>query len=537
MMLENPYLLVGALIIPLMLLGLLGLLALLAVLTRSWRDKIQRDLKRTQRDIRRIRTTIRQAALEMSHISLEDPEPYRTQYTAFKAQLNEVENKNKELEKQYIAVQEKIHKVGGGDLFTSLTNPYNWYSLRGDVGSLRDDVSEIQKSLDSVGERERAIREIGWTTAQKVRSVHQYLNEVRGAFDLLLAKNMAGGALDAAIQECEACQERIGSLPVYFLASDRGAVIQASDKGTITRAYDIALDTETRLDSLSTQTRDWDEGYSQLQGKVDQMQTAVDDLELIIQDMPTGLVLSQERAQFEGSKVVSQNLNATAARPTVEDIGSLEKEVDHITRTSKDMSMKLAQASHEFDQLAGELGTITANLDSTSRKMSSLGRSPIYPLAWGKSAAAINGMKSRLAEMGGIQAPRTAKQVTIDLSHCLKINQGLDSLCAHVDQIEQEHVELERIFSASEFQDIDGWLAEAHQNVIRIQVYAPENWARSEAVAELPADLMSLEKELLRLAPDSVPQPVQETDLKLLIKQLARFKYRFRRNARAPIPD
>jgi len=517
MMLENPYLTAGILIVPLILLGLLGILALLAVLIRSWRGRIQRDLKRTQRDIRRIRSTARQIALDMSDFSLEDPEPYRAQYTAFQAQIREVENKNKELETKYIAVQERIRKVGSGNLLATLTNLHNWYSLRGDVQVLRDDVSGIQKSLDTLGEHERAIQEIGWTTAQKVRSVHQKLEQVREAVNLLLAKNIGGDALDAAIRECNACQEQIGSLPVYFLAGDSKAVIQASDKSTIIQAYSTALDTETRLDSLTAQTREWDQGHSQLRGKVDQMVTAVDDLEEIIQDMPAGLVLSQERAQFEGSKVISQNLNAAAARPTAEDIKSLGKEVDHITRTSKDMSMKLAQARYEFDQLAEELDAVTANLGSTSRKMASLGTSAIYPVAWGKSTAAINGMKSRVTEMGGIEAARTARQVTADLKQCLKLKQGLDSLLAHVDQIEMEHIELENIFSVPEFQYIDGWLAEAHQHVSRAQVYAPENWARADGAAQLPADLMSVEKELLRLAPDSVPQPVLETELQGLL--------------------
>jgi chromosome segregation ATPase len=339
------------------------------------------------------------------------------------------------------------------------------------------------------------------------------LEQVREEFNVLHAKNMGGEALDAAVRECEAYQAQIGSLPVYFLAGDKGAVIQASDKSAVIQAYSAALDTETGLDSLSNQTRGWDESHSQLQEKVDQMDTAVDELEGIIRDMPAGLVLSQERAQFEGSKVVSQNLYAAAARLSVEDIESLGKEVDHITRTSKDMGMILAQARYEFNQLSDELGAVTASLDSTSRKMASLGTSSIYPVAWGKSAAAVNGMKSRLAEMGGIDNPRTARQVTVDLKQCLKLKQGLEGLSAHVDQIELDHIELENIFSAPEFQDIDGWLSEAHQLVSWIQVYAPDNWARTDAAADLPADLMSVEKELIRLAPDSVPQPALETEL------------------------
>ena len=511
---DNLYLLVLLLLIPL-LLFIAGLIFYLLV--RSWRTKTRRDLNRSQKDLRRLRNERNLIRSDLDNFSDQEPEPYGSQLSVTRGQLSEVSEGIKKLERSYISINERIRGLESRGAVSVFKNPTSWRSFYREVQDLRQDVSEIGKSLAAAQETQTALHEIAWATACEVRTVNPRLEEVRADLDLLHTKNLSGPLLDSAFYEIESIQARIAAIPVYFLSNEKSVVIQDANKSEVVEAHNTLDELNSNLDELSRRAQEWEEQYERMQTALSKMGVDVGELETLISDMPPDLQLSQEKAQYEGSMAVSQNLAASAAHSLIEELETTAKEANQVSRSSRELSAKLGKAKREFNHLALAIETTTRKLEAVSEKMADLATREIYPVAWEASTGKLSDIKSRSTEIGGITKERRIGDISQDLRTCARLNSSLDSLFEHVQSIQSEHVKLEKIFSGAEYQGVDTWLADAHQTVRQAQEFAAENWPRTESVSSLPEDLLDLEKELLRLVPDTVPQPLLETGLGTLL--------------------
>ena len=111
---------------------------------------------------------------------------------------------------------------------------------------------------------------------------------------------------------------RINPNPELLKSADQKTVYKQADKETIIKTYAILSDTQPKLEEQLTQAHSWENQYSNVVEKVLLMRGTVSGVEGTLKSMPTELMLSSSKTQFDQIKVVSQNLNATISRLEIE---------------------------------------------------------------------------------------------------------------------------------------------------------------------------------------------------------------------------
>ena len=512
---ETSLLLTGLLLVSIFILFVIGVLFLLVL---YWQHKTERDIKKARREIRRLQSEHRLLTIETQVYSADDPEPYGVQAASLATQLEITNSQIQDLLRQYAYLNEKTRQRDSKRWRRALYAPYFWYLSRQDFASLDKNLAAVGTSLDSAIDFKQVFRKLEWQIALQSRDVNQLQLQLFTLLDSLHAKNLQGDALESAIREAENCHSALAQIPNYLTSADKKTVHERADKETIIKAHAILSDTQPKLEELLTQAQSWENQYSNVVEKVLLMRGTVSGVEGTLKSMPAELMLPSNKTQFDQIKVVSQNLNATISRLEVEKMDQVAVEASRINQTMLDMDDQLTKLRRGFEYLSTAILELSTSLKRESQHFTALGTAPVYPIAWGTSIDTLSGINLEAAKVGSINKQRDPKQVEEDLDQAARLNAELKTLTQYRQQIEIQHSELTAILATPEFQQVDEWLGYAQQIAERTQQFSPENWERGEAVSSLPSDMMELEKEILRLVPDSVLVPVEETDITALLE-------------------
>ncbi len=512
---ETSLLFTGLLLVSIFVLVVFGVLFLLV---RYWQYKTERDIKKARREIRRLQSEHRLLTFETQVYSADDPEPYGTPAASLAAQLEITNSQIQDLLRQYASLNEKTRQRDSKRWRRALHAPYIWYLLRKDVASLDNNLAAVGLSLDSATDFKQAFRKLEWQIALQSRDVNQLQLQLFTLLDSLRAKNLQGDTLETAIREAENCNSALAQIPNYLTSADQKTVHERTDKETIIKAYAILSATQPKLEEMLTQAQSWENQYSNVVEKVLLMRGTVSGVEGTLKSMPAELMLSSNKTQFDQIKVVSQNLNATISKLEVEKIDQVAGEASRLNQTALDMDDQLTKLRRGFEYLSSAILKLSTSLKRESQHFTALGTAPVYPIAWGTSIDTLSEINMQAAKVGSENKARDPKQIEGDLAQAVRLNAELKTLTRYRQQIESQHSELTAIFATPEFQQVDEWLGYAQQIAERTQQFSPENWERGEAVSNLPPDLVELEKEILRLVPDSVLMPVEETDITALLE-------------------
>ncbi|MFC2054496.1 hypothetical protein ACFLV7_09410 [Chloroflexota bacterium] len=512
---ETSSLLTGLVLISIFILVVIGVLFLLVL---YWQHKTERDIKKARREIRRLQSEHRLLTIETQVYSADDPEPYGVLAASLATQLEITSSQIQDLLRQYAYLNEKTRQRDSRRWRVALHAPYFWYLTRQDVTSLYNKLAAVETSLDSAMDFKQAFRKLEWKIALQARDVNQLQLQLFTFLDSLRAKNLQGNALKTAIREAESCHSALTQIPNYLTSADQKAVHERADKETIIKTYAILSDTQPKLEEQLTQAQSWENQYSNVVEKVLLMRGTVSGVEGTLKSMPAELMLTSSKTQFDQIKVVSQNLNATISRLEVEKMDQVAVEASRLNQTALDMDDQLTKLRRMFEYLSSAILELSTGLKRESHHFTALGTAQVYPIDWGTSIDTLSGINMQAAKVGSINKTRDPKQVEEDLSQAAMLNIELKTLTRYREQIESQHSELTAIFATPEFQQVDEWLGYAQQIAERTQQFSPENWESDEAVSSLPSDLVELEKEILRLAPDSVLVPVEDTNITALLE-------------------
>lgn len=512
---ETSLLLTSLLLISILILVVIGFLFLLVL---YWQHKTESDIKKAHREIRRLQSEHRLLTIETKVYSADDPEPFGVQAASLATQLEITNSQIQDLLQQYVCLNEKTRQRDSRRWRRTFNAPYFWYRSRQDVASLDNNLAAVGTLLDSAIDLKQAFRKLEWQVALQAREVNQLQLQLFTLLDSLRAKNLQGNALEIAIREAESCHSALTQIPNYLKSADQKTVYKQADKETIIKTYAILSDTQPKLEEQLTQAHSWENQYSNVVEKVLLMRGTVSGVEGTLKSMPTELMLSSSKTQFDQIKVVSQNLNATISRLEIEKMDQVAVEASRLNQTALDMDDQLTKLRRLFEHLSSAILELSTSLKRESQHFTALGTAPVYPIAWGTSIDTLSGINTQAARVGSINKSRDLKQVEEDLDQATRLNAELKTLTRYRQQIETQHSELTAILATPEFQQVDEWLGYAQQIAERTQQFSPENWELGDAVSSLSPDLVELEKIILRLVPDSVLVPVEETDITSLLE-------------------
>jgi chromosome segregation ATPase len=512
---ETSFLLTGLLLVLIFIFVVIGVLFLLI---HYWQHKTERDIKKARREIRRLQSEHQLLTFETQIYSSEDPEPYGVQAASLATHLEVTYSQIQDLLRQYASLNEKTRQRDSKRWRRAIHAPYFWYQLRQDVASLNNNLASVGTSLDSAMDFKQAFRKLEWQIALQARDVNQLQLQLFTLLDSLRAKNLQGDSLETAVREAENCNSALAQIPNYLTSASQKTVHERADKETIIKAYAILSETQPKLEEMLTQVQSWENQYSNVVEKVLLMRGTVSSVEGTLKSIPAELMLSSNKTQFDQIKVVSQNLNATISKLEVEKMDQVAGEASRLNQTALDMDDQLTKLRRGFEYLSSAILELSTSLKRESQHFTALGTAPVYPIAWESSVDTLSGINMQAAKVGSINKTRVPKQVEEDLGQAARLNTEIKTLTQYRQQIETQHSELTAILATPEFQQVDEWLGYAQQIAERTQHFSPENWERGEAVSNLPPDLVELEKEILRLVPDSVLVPVEETDITALLE-------------------
>jgi DNA repair exonuclease SbcCD ATPase subunit len=505
----------GVWIIPLV---LLGSVLLLFLLVRYWQKTTQRDLKYIRSELRRYQTLRRELELVSQGYSTADPEPFGSRVVELREQLIQLDGQLQILERQQVAIQEKTR-------FTSLSRwqaiigaPFWWFNIRQEITTQSKNLAGIQSMVSGAKNIRNKLAGLPWETALQARQVRELKQQLAGKIEKLSGNKVHGDSLDTLLQHQSDLQAALNQIPVYFFQAEQENVLEKADPQTTAQVHAILNETRPKLEEMLIKTGQWEAQYAETTSKVARMRQALDRLGPLLDKPPAGLDLAPIQTQIGQLNIIAQNLQATLSRLEVESMQVVANEAAKVYQAARDINRQLKNAHQQHNALNQILAELGDDLSKLSDQFATLGTSPVHPIAWGVSRNVLTDISRKAGVIGPAQKARQPQQVEQDLNTASQLNIQQKELTATCQQMAVWHAELIKLIESPDLSQGIAWVQSTQTLLGRVKVYDPDNWARADGVATLPAELHSLSQSLRKLAGDP-KTPIPEDDLRLRLEE------------------
>jgi DNA repair exonuclease SbcCD ATPase subunit len=497
-------------LIPLILLVIIGGFYLLSCYLER---KTQEDFKGLRSELRSLQSSRRELEGVAAAYSPDDPEPFGSRVEVLQAQLLDIGEQARYLERRHVSLQEEMHKLASNRWRTTMGAPFFWYSIRKGITRLRAGLEATREAINAASELAGTFATISWELALQAREVHHLQGQASQLLKQLRARNLQGDSIEAATQGIAQCETVLSQIPGYFLEGEQVTVLEGADINDTALVNEILEDTQPLLDQLWKQAQTWEKGYDQASDRVAVMRRLLDEVEQTMGSMPSELEIIPFKNQFEGLQIVAQNLHATLTRLEVESIEMVTQEATRVAQIARDMGGQLKRARRELAALEGVLAELSEGLGKLPLQLAALGAKSAYPVEWTQSFEKLADLGRQAKISRPVKESRTPEQVQDELALATKLRVQLKELSRHYEQVEAAHTELLRLLKGPEFSHLTGWLANAQRVVEQVQAYAPDNWPRSDTIKELPGEVEAMAEGVQRLMPADQARPVPETEV------------------------
>ena len=500
----------GVCLIPLFLLATVAGVFLLA---RYWYNQTQQDLKILRSEIRRLQGERRQIIQAMQGHSPQDPEPYGSRVSELQTQLEAIDDQIRLLEYQHVDLQERVRALTLNRWQALMGAPYFWYMLHKDVGVLREVIDEAKDALSAANEYEQSLAGIAGEVAQQARQVQQKMQQAGSSLEKLASCGVHGQAVEAANQQRQQFDQALAAIPEPFFNAAQDELLEQVSKEEVAQAHQTLADIQPQLESLLSQTRDWEKLYLHAIDRVEIMRRVVEEAGKTLTGMPTGLALTEVKNQFKQLETVAQNLIAVLPRLEAESMGAVSGEAERLAHRMHEIETTLRQARRQFSLLDGLLTSLGEELKALSLLLATLGTHATRPVLWGQASAALAELNRQLSAIGPANKTRTPEQIEADLAAARQISEQRKALAEHCQRVANQHAEMMRILESPEFGYLPEWLPNVQAVARQVQEYAAENWSRMDAVASLSEELDLIAQSTQRLVTGKRPDPIEENAL------------------------
>jgi DNA repair exonuclease SbcCD ATPase subunit len=506
----------GIWLIPLILLAVIGGLYLLS---RFLRSKALEELKQFRNKWRHFQSNRREVELVAQSFSADEPEPYRSRLKCLFTQLDQVNQQTDRLERQHIVLQQCASNLECRRWRTILGAPFLWYLLHKDVSRAMQELEKTQQALDAASQVERTMNRLGWDVAQQVQETLQFQSKVRQSMDFLREKDIQGEEFENATRLEEQMRAALAQIPEYFSSGEEAEVLSKADTGSIALAHQTLDSARPALARLLAQAQTWERGYTETAEKVSAMRRILDNLERTFDSLPSSLEVDPFKKQKDQLCVISQSLQATLARLEVESVTLVAQEATRIAQIAQEAGNQLKRARREVEILDSLVDGLSAGFKKLSLQLTTLGAKSIHPVVCSQSRETLNDLNRQTDQLAAAVAPgvgqkkRTPEEVSQDLALATQLNSQQKNLARHCSHIEESHQELLDLLASPELSQLGVWLQDARRLVKQVSSYAPENWGRADAIAELPSEVETLAGAAGRLVLSDQSEPIPEEGL------------------------
>ncbi len=488
---------------------LLGSVLLLFLLVRYWQNQSQHDLKEMRAELRRNQALRRELELVSRGYAVTDPEPFGPAAAELQAQLARLNQQLEELERQQVSIQENAHFTTINRWQETIGAPYWWFRIRQAINTQQENLAGIQTIITAVQQALQKLAGLPWEVALQARQVKALQGTLRDKTEQLRDHKVHGDSLDALLDQQAGLQAKLAEIPPYFYHADQAAVLEQADTQATGQVQAVLNKARPELEAMLAQIESWESQYAETSSKVARMRQHLDRLNPLLDQQPEGLDLAPIQTQVGQLNVIAQNLQATLTRLEVESMAVVAEEAVKIQQAAADINHQLKSAHQQHKALHQVLTELGAGLSQLSDQFARLGTSPVHPIAWGASRAALTAISQKAGVIGSPQKVRQLQQVEQDLTIANQLNARQKELAVHCQGIADQHAELLQLLESPDLSQGLNWIESTQATLGRVKAYDPDNWARSDSVATLPEELRSLSQSLRKLVGDpatSIPE-------------------------------
>lgn len=492
---------------------LFAILVLLYVLVKRWQSQTSADFKTLRSELRQLNFNLQEITKAIQDHSPDDPEPYGSRLRQLHDRIQVINENLKQLETRQVTLQEKTRRLNQNGFRSLAGGPYFWYRLRSEIKDFQGQIQQTWQSIQTSLEQVQQLDQLGWEIAQKARQVNQLLQRTGQVMDQLRAHGMRGKTIaNATLQEKEAGSSLL-KIPLYFLEGDEKTVHEQADKALTISTYNRLETIQQNMQALLTQATRWEEQYLLACEQVSIMQTSLTNAGQTLTLVPGEVDIEQWRILFNQLTAAGKTLSEQLAHIEVDQLEATTHQAIRVANDAQATQAELSRICENVTRLKNELAELTSGLKEITMIITSLGARSLNPVAWRQSSDRLADINRQNNAIGPATKARDVALVVKDIEQAAQLNKQQQELSRHLSQLEAQHVELTQIVTSPEISQITPWLNEVRQIAEKVKDYAPENWPRGDAVAELSAEVQSISNDVLRVMPPGNAPVIPEMEL------------------------
>jgi len=501
-------------------LAVIAVLGGLIVLNHRWQKKTEQELKSVRQVLRQMRGEQRKVERLAQPYSGRDPEPYRRACSDLRSKLAAIRRKFEETERRLVELNERSAGLRANRWHAMLGAPYQWRLLHRDTGQAQRLLDHLQSELDLAAELQKNLERIPWNTALELRGLCNQSEQVSQVLAGLRDQGLHGDTFEAALHSESQLQAALAQVNRLFLEARETELLQQVTKEEVALAYEVIQTCGPPLEALLQQSHLWQTGCESAAQETHKMRLALDDLAQTLENLPTVLDMTEERAAQLQLEEIARNLQAASARMEVESLLLVAQEAERLCQTAQQASQQTKRTRRELASFETLLNELAGDFRDLSLLLAELGARAVHPVDWDVSLEQLAQLNRRANALGNAHMPRTPLKVEQDFNSAADIRTRQKELGHHIQEIQAAHTQLAMLLESPEFRAMPRWIQSSRALAEQAAEYAPENWTSSVNISALPAEIAALTAEIQRLVTDNPGEPISELQLDARLAQI-----------------
>jgi hypothetical protein len=500
----------GVILIPLIMLLIVGGSYWLA---RSWRSKAIQEIELAKSELQQAESRHQNLIKGFKLHSPDDPEPYGPKVKLLQTRLQDIETELQASSEGYHNIQPRLLQQGLSPLQAVVGAPLSLFDLRREITIQRRAVESQQIALAEAEESLRVIDRLPWEVSRLARQSQERGEQIRKSVEGMQRRNIQGTAMENAAEQEGQLRAWLAQIPPNFYSDDEVKVLEGADKEAVIAVYAMLRKIRPDQEKMIAQLHGWEKQFGEAQQKTAQMQQRLASLEAALESAPAMLDLDAGRKQFQGMRVIAQNLQAALGRAEIESLGAISAESERVSQAADELEQTLQLAHTQSADLVVAMAELDQHTREVTAQITSLGSSKIHPVVWTRSSTALLQLNQGARAIGSIDKQRTPEALEHDLIEVQQLSSETLILRDHCQQVADQHAELLALLGGVEFSQAGLWQQNALTQAKRVSEYDPQNWTRTDAVSGLPGELQTLGTGLQQFVTGNPAEPVLEDEI------------------------
>ncbi|MGC9334892.1 MAG: hypothetical protein ACP5JJ_12135 [Anaerolineae bacterium] len=409
-------------------------------------------------------------------------------------------------------------------LWEHAIEPYRLWQTGKQAARLRASIGELEQAIREASRALEELDRMPLTVAARCRKLAQICRQIDRMSAELRGSGLKGAALDAAVEEAQALDARLGQLPGYFFQVEAEVLGQATKVEAI-QAWQELEQVEGPVQAMVAALTSWQEQWAEIRGTLSELPQAARRTEIQLGRIPGRIEAGGLAGELARAQAGAESLRALPLPVDVDDLGGLRQRVSGAMQGLNGLAGRCAEICRQWDRLEETLTLATDTLQGVRRTMDEVAEAMPYPLEWGRYLL----MRDKLAEIHADlkdSKPRPPERLGQDVGHAGDLLWSLEALSGEVDRACDQRKVFVDLVPRPELELTSDWLQEAQALHHEANVYAAGNWPARLGVARLGSDAGELYRERQRLVPANAREKVPAEEMGRRVEGLQRLMNR-----------